>query len=55
MITNDVSPIGNYTVRIVAGSGVEDTVPYNIISDTPGVQPTTFILLVAYMVFVHSI
>ena len=55
VITKDVSPIGNYSVRIVASSGVEDTVPYNIISDTPGVQPTTCILLVACMVLVHSI
>ena len=54
LITKDVSPTGSHSVRIVASSGVEDTVPY-VISDTPGVQPTTCILLVACMVLVHSI
>ena len=51
VITKDVSPTGTHSVRIVASSGVEDTVPY-VISDTPGVQPTTCILLVACMVLV---
>ena len=54
LITKDVSPTGTHSVRIVASSGVEDTVPY-VISDTPGVQLTTCILLVARMVLVHSI
>jgi hypothetical protein len=34
LITKDVSPTGTHSVRIVASSGVEDTVPY-VISDTP--------------------
>ena len=54
LITKDVSPTGTHSVRIVASSGVEDTVPY-VISDTPGVQPTTCILLVVCMVLFHSI
>ena len=33
VITSDVSPAGNYSVRIVASSDAEDTVSY-IISDT---------------------
>ena len=33
VITSDVSPLGNHSVRIVASSGAEDTVSYTI-SDT---------------------
>ena len=37
VLTSNVSPPGSYSVRIVAGSGVEETVTYTITdTDTDG-------------------